>query len=79
MASINGNLIPNEKYVELLGITIDNELNFNKHVSGLCMQASKKLHALSRISTYMDLDKRRIAMVIFSFPIQLLSSCLDVP
>ena len=39
VASINGNLISNEKYVELLGITIDNEMNFNKHVSGLCMQA----------------------------------------
>ena len=39
VASINGNHISNEKYVELLGIAIDNELDFNKHVYGLCMQA----------------------------------------
>ena len=64
-ASINGNSICNESYVELLGITIDNELNFNKHVSGLCVQASKKLHALSRMSTYMYIDKRRIIMKSF--------------
>ncbi len=42
VATINGNNILNEHHVELLGITIDNELNFSKHVSGLCVQASKK-------------------------------------
>ena len=65
VASVNGVLIPNENHVELLGITIDNKLNFDKHVSNLCMQASKKLHALSRISSYMDLDKRKTVMKSF--------------
>ena len=63
--SINGNSISNESYVELLGITIDNELNFNKHVSGLWVQASKTLQALSRMSTYMSIDKRGIIMKSF--------------
>ena len=33
--------------------------------SGLCIQASKKLHAFSKISTYMDLDKHRMVMKSF--------------
>ena len=74
VASINGNSISNESYVELLGITIDNELNFNKHVSGLCVQASKKLHALSRMPTFMSIDKRRLIMKSF-----FLSQCSYCP
>ena len=65
MASINGIIVPNENNVNLLGITIDNELNFDKHVSNLCKQASKKLHALSRIARYIDLDKRKVLMNSF--------------
>ena len=47
-AEINGKRINNENDVYLLGITIDNDLNFTKHVSNLCKKASQKVHALSR-------------------------------
>ena len=32
--------------VELLGLTIDKELNFGKHIDKLCCNAQYKLHAL---------------------------------
>ena len=32
--------------VELLGLTIDKELNFSKHIDKLCCNAQYKLHAL---------------------------------
>ena len=35
--------------VKLLGITIDNNLKFEEHISKLCKKASQKLHALARI------------------------------
>ena len=38
--------------VDLLGITIDNTLNFNEYVSNLCKKGSQKLHALARVSKY---------------------------
>ena len=41
-----------ESRVKLLGIHIDNRLNFDYHVSQLCKKASKKLHALARIFKY---------------------------
>ena len=62
---IGGHKISNSKIVKLLGISIDNELKFNEHVSKLCKKASQKLHALSRISPYMSEDRRRIIMKAF--------------
>ena len=57
--------IKNSNYEKLLGITIDNKLSFNEHVSSLCKKASQKLHALARVSCYMNLEKRRTIMKAF--------------
>ena len=43
------------KSVKLLGITIDNKLNFNEHVTKICIKANQKLHALKRIAKYLRL------------------------
>ena len=50
---------------ELLGVTIDSKLNFKEHILSLCKKANRKLHALSRVSKYMTLNKRRILMKSF--------------
>ena len=57
--------IPNSKYEKLLGVTIDNKLTFNQHVTGLCKKASQKLHALARVSQYMNIEKRKVIMRAF--------------
>ena len=49
----------------LLGIIIDSELSSDQHLSSICSKASKKLHALGRISGYMYFEKRRILMKVF--------------
>ena len=59
---IDGEIIKGEKSVKLLGINIDNKLDFNYHVSNLCKKVSLKLHALTRISCFMSTDKLRIVM-----------------
>ena len=51
--------------VKLLGVTIDNKLNFDEHVTKLCKKASQKIHALARISNFMSQDKLRIIMKAF--------------
>ena len=53
------------KTVNLLGITIDNNLDFNAHVSKICKKVSSKLHALARISGFMKPDKLRIILKAF--------------
>ena len=40
--------------VDLLGTTIDNNLNFNEHINNLCKKGNQKLHALARISKYLN-------------------------
>ena len=51
--------------VDLLGIKIDDKLNFNEHVSKLCKKGNQKLHALARISKYMNKDKLKLIMKAF--------------
>ena len=50
---------------KLLGITLDSELKFEKHITDICNKASQKIHVLSRISSYISLNKRRLLMKTF--------------
>ena len=49
----------------LLGITFDQSLSFKEHVRALCKKAGQKLHALARISCYMDTEKLQQLMRAF--------------
>ena len=64
-AVIDGHEIFNSEHVNLLGITLDNGLKLNDHVSKLCKKASQKVHALARVSRYMDIGKKRQIMKAF--------------
>ena len=68
-----------EDSVELLGIKIDKNLNFNDHVSDLIRKGNKKLHALARISRYINQDKLKIIMKTFIQSQFNYCSHLDVP
>ena len=46
-----------QKSVKLLGIKLDNKLDFNEHVTNVCKKANSKLHALARVSNFMNKDK----------------------
>ena len=64
-AIIVGQSIICSKSVKLLGINIDNKLDFNIHVSNICKKVSLKLHALARISHFLGTGKLRIRMKSF--------------
>ena len=51
--------------VELLGIELDKNLNFNLHMSDLLKKANQKLHAFARILKYLSQDKLKIIMRTF--------------
>ena len=50
-AKVGTDLIWESNSVKLLGITIDNHLKFDKHISLSCAKANRKLSALVRIPT----------------------------
>ena len=62
---INDVVLTSSAEEKLLGITLDSELKFEKHVTDICNKASQKIHALSRITSNMSLNKRRVLMKTF--------------
>ena len=62
-------LIEESDEVTLLGITLDTRLSFKTHVQ----KASQKLHALSRISIFMEPEK--IKLITKTFVISQFSYC----
>ena len=59
--------IKNSEREKLLGVKFDNELTFEKHITGIYVKASTKIYALARISPHMDLPKQRMVMNVFFF------------
>ena len=52
--------------VELLGITLNNKLKFDKHVSNNCSKANRKLSTLTRVSKFLPFKKRVILFKAFT-------------
>ena len=57
---INGNSIQTSESVRLLGIEIDNHLNFQSHVSTVCKKAAGQLNALSCLKSFLNQYQRNI-------------------
>ena len=48
--------IENSQSEKLLGVTLDSDLNFEKHINNICGKAKAKLSALSRVVPYMNFE-----------------------
>ena len=57
---INDTEITLQPSVELLGITIDNELNFDQHISRFCKSAGCQLNALFRLKNYLNFEQKKV-------------------
>ena len=51
--------IKNSEYEKLLGIKGDTKLNFNQHLNDIISKARRKVNALSRVMSYMNLSKKK--------------------
>ena len=60
LLNLNGLNLKNCKEVEVLGITIDRNLNFKGHIKNICRKAGQKLSALLRISSHINTDKKSL-------------------
>ena len=49
----------------LLGIKIDSKLNFKEHLDRIIKKASRKIGALPRIASYMNIVKQRLLLNSF--------------
>jgi hypothetical protein len=63
---LKGSKIKCEEHVKLLGVTIDYELNFDKHISEICKKSDRQLNVLKRIGRYLNkLDRLTIYYSFF--------------
>ena len=64
-AKLDEDIVWESNDVELLGVTIDNNLRFDKHLSNICLKANRKLSALTRVAKFVPFKKRRILFKAF--------------
>ena len=53
-------LLENGKKQKILGVIIDNELNFKSHMSEFCKNVYQKIAALSRLSSYLHNSEKKL-------------------
>ena len=54
--------IENSNCEKLIGVKVDNKLNFTEHLDGIIKKTSRRVSALSRIFRSMDLTERHVLM-----------------
>ena len=64
-AMIGKDMIWESQCEKLLGVTIDNELNFKIHILDICKKANSKLTALRRYCKFITLEKKRLLFKSF--------------
>ena len=59
---MNNNEISSSNKEKLLGILLDNKLNFDSHITSLCKKAGQKLSALARTNHYLAQDQKLLLL-----------------
>ena len=52
--------------VKLLGIEIDDKLNFNNHINTICRSAANQLNALIRLRDFLKIEERKALIQSFA-------------
>ena len=65
--------------IKLLGIEIDNKLNFNNHINTICRSAANQLNALIRLRRFLGIEERKALIQSFVLSITVhLCGCYPV-
>ena len=53
--------------VKLLGVHIDDRLNFNEHINKICKSAGNQLNALIRLKSFLGLKEKEVLVNNFIY------------
>ena len=59
--------IQSKTNVKLLGITLDNQLNFGPHIADLCKKAATQLNVRKRLKSFIGLEERKTLFKSFMY------------
>ena len=59
--------IQSKTNAKLLGIKLDNKLNFDPHIADLCKKAATQLNVLKRLKSFIGLEERKTLVESFIF------------
>ena len=65
---INGKVLLSENHVKLLGVIIDNKLNFSTHIQSICKTANNKVSQLLRMRSNMSMVQARLIVNAYILP-----------
>ena len=57
-AKLDRDIVWESNDVKPLGITLNNNLKFDKHVSNICSKANRKVSVLTRVAKFLPFKKR---------------------
>ena len=63
--NVDGFKINNCNTEKLLGVKFDKKLAFDDHISDICKKAGRKISALTRVTPYIGIAKKRILVSAF--------------
>ena len=66
--TIDNQTIKSVPSVELLGVHLDDKLNFNLHISNICRSAANQLNALIRLKSYLNFNAKRVLINSYIIP-----------
>ena len=55
---VDGQELQQENHIKLLGLTIDEKLNFHDHIAGLCRKISRQISVFNRFKRLIPLDAK---------------------
>ena len=56
--SVLGNLVQQLSFIKLLGVTLDNKLNFHVHIANLCRKVGRQVGVLNRLKRLVPVEAR---------------------
>ena len=58
-------ILKNTKQEKVLGVTLDNKINFSTYLLNITKDANKKFYALTRVQKYMTTDQKKLIFSSF--------------
>ena len=73
---IDGHVIENEPVVKLLGLYINDLLNFDAHIDNICRKAGRKLNVLARLPGVLNVECK--LLLFYSFILSYFEYCTAI-